>query len=244
MNPTAAVLGSVLLCGASVLAAPDATVQPPMPMSNAPLVVTTGEAVVRVVPDRAFVMLAATGRAASPAAAQRQSAEAMAAVQKKLQAASVPAEAIRTVRYELQPQYDYADGRQMLRGYLATNMIEVRVEPIDRVGPLIDEVVTAGASEVSSIRFDVKEREGLERDALRRAVADARARAEAAAAGAGLGIEAVLRIEETGASSEPPRPVMMNMRADRATAVESTPVSPGEIEIRSRVTLTARLTSK
>ena len=38
----------------------------------------------------------------------------------------------------------------------------------------------------------------LERDALRRATADARMRAEAAAAGAGRSIDRIIRIEEAG----------------------------------------------
>lgn len=243
MKPRRGVVGALVLLAWS---AASATAQPAQgaTMSTTPVVVTMGEAIVRAVPDRAFVTVATTGRAASPAAAQRQSADAMAAVQKTLQAAGVPADAIRTVRYELQPQYDYTDGRQVLRGYLATNAIEVRVEPIERVGGLIDQLVTAGASEVSSIRFDLKEREGLEREALKRAVADARARADAAAAGAGLSVEAILRIEEEGGLSEPPRPLMMAMKAERAAVAESTPVAPGEIEISVRVRVTARLAGR
>ena len=89
------------------------------------------------------------------------------------------------------------------------------------------------------IRFDVRNRDALERDALRQAVADARARAEAAATGAGPPINSVVRIEEAGAPVEPPRP-MMRMAAAAEQAV-STPVAPSTIEIHSRVTLTASL---
>lgn len=211
---------------------------PPPPPPN--VVVTVGNATLRAAPDRAIVSLSAVGRAPTPAAAQRQSAEAMAAVQKKLLAAGVSADAIRTVRYELQPQYDFANGRQTLKGYVATNNVDVRIDAIERVGGILDDVVASGANEVTNIRFDLRERDAREREALRLAVTDARARADAAAAGAGLVVESVLRIEEAGAEQEVPRPIMQAMRADRAAVAESTPVSPGEIEIRARVTLTAR----
>ena len=57
-----------------------------------------------------------------------------------------------------------------LRGYVARNSIEVRVEPIERAGEVIDLAVQSGATSVSSLRFDVKDREALEREALAKAV--------------------------------------------------------------------------
>ena len=59
----------------------------------------------------------------------------------------------------------------------------------------------AARRRLRGIRFDVRNRAALERDALRQAVADARARADAAAAGAGATIDRVVRIEEEGAPS-------------------------------------------
>ena len=69
---------------------------------------------------------------------------------------------------------------------------------------MLDAVVQAGATSIGGVRFDLKDRAGAEREALRLAVADARARAEAAAAGAGRTIDRVLRIDDT--RRETPRP--------------------------------------
>ena len=81
----------------------------------------------------------------------------------------------------------------------------------------------------------------LEREALKRATADARARAEAAASGAGRTIDCVIRIEEpTGGRPMPPTPMMM-MREAAVAATPPTPVAPGELEIRATVVLTATL---
>jgi uncharacterized protein YggE len=114
------------------------------------------------------------------------------------------------------------------------------VDDVNKIGDILDRVVGAGATTVSGIRFDVKNRDALERNALRAAVADARARAEAAAAGAGTSIEKVVRIEEQRMTIRPPTPLMMEMRSAEAVQAK-TPIAPGEIEIRAMVTLTATL---
>ena len=91
----------------------------------------------------------------------------------------------------LQPEFDYANGRQTFRNYLARNTVEVRLDDIDRVGLAIDAAATGGATASAGSDFDVRNRAALERDALRQAVADARARADAAAAGANATIDRV-----------------------------------------------------
>ena len=95
---------------------------------------------------------------------------------------------------------DYTDNRRVLRGYVARNTIDIRVDAVDRIGELLEMVVTAGATSVGGVRFDLKDRGKLEREALRLAVSDARERAVAAAAGAGRSFDRILRIEEQGES--------------------------------------------
>ena len=92
----------------------------------------------------------------------------------KLRAAGVPAEAIKTVGYDLQQEWDYVNNRRISRGYVARNTIDVRVDAIDRVGELLEIAVGSGATSVGGIRFDLKDRAKLEREALRMAVAEAR----------------------------------------------------------------------
>jgi uncharacterized protein YggE len=202
-----------------------------------PVVVTTGQSTVIAQPDRAFVTIAAESRSRNSEEAQRQNAEAMTAVLQKIQQAGVPKDAIRTIGYDLHPEFDYANGRQTFRTYVARNTVEVRLDDMDRVGRVIDAAGTGGATSIGGIRFDVRNREVLEREALRQAVADARARAEAAASGAGRTIDRVVKIEEGGAP-EYPRPMMRMAAAD---AAQSTPIAPSTIEIHARVTLTASL---
>lgn len=199
------------------------------------VIATQGRATVRKAPDRAFLVLATETRAPQPADAQRRNAELMTAVQQRLKA-ELPADAVRTLSYSIQEEYEFTEGRRVPRGYLVSNTIEVRVDDLSRLGALIDLAVGSGATTVSHIRFDLKEREAAEREALREAVANAWARAEAAAAGANVEISGVVRIEEHGPAM--PLPVMQRTMAMESRAAD-TPIQPGEIEIEAAVTLTA-----
>lgn len=222
---------------ALLMSASAASAQPPA-TNEPPVVVTMGEGVVKRAPDRAWVTIAAESRAKTPGEAQKLNADAMSAVMQKLKGVGLPAEAIRTAAYELRPEFDYANNRQTLRGYVARNAVEVRVDDLPKLGEVLDVAVGAGATSVSGIRFDLKDRASAEQAALQRAVADARAQADTAAQAAGMKVERVVRIEvHREASMPPPRP-MMAMRAEMAASAEP-PIAPGELEIKATVTLTA-----
>jgi uncharacterized protein YggE len=208
--------------------------------STVPVIVTTGEASLQRAPDRAWVTIAAENRARTPEEAQRANAAAMAAVTAKVRAAGVSPEAIQTVGYNLQPEFDYANGRQTLRDYLARNEIQVRVDALDRVGEVIGAAVASGATNVSGVRFDLKERDAAEREALSRAVADAVARAQAAASGAHVTVDRIVRIEEQRDVPIPqPRPIAMMAR--QSAEAPSVPIEAGQIEIRARVLVTVAI---
>ena len=208
--------------------------------SNEPVIVTTGEGVVKMATDRVWVTIAAESRAKSPREAQRANADAMKAVLDKLKGLGLPSDAIRTSGYDLQPQFDYVNGRQSLREYLARNTIEVRVDDVSRAGEVLDAAVGSGATSVSGVRFDLKDRSAAEREALKKAVADARGRADAAAAGAGMKVDRVVKIEEQRVMIPEPRPIMMTRQSMVAESA-GPPISAGELEIRSTVTMTSSI---
>ena len=211
------------------------------PAPAEPMVVASGQGVVFAVPDRAWITVSAESRAPSPREAQRLNAEAMRPVQDKLRAAGIPAEAIRTIAYDVQYEWDFVNGKRVGRGYVARNTIEVRVDAIDRVGELLEIAAGAGATALGGIRFDLKDQAKLEREALRLAVVDARAKADAAAAGAGRSVDRILRVEEQGVEV-PPMPVrMMRQAAQAQVGGAEPPISAGQMEIRARATVTAVL---
>jgi uncharacterized protein YggE len=230
------------LAGVMLLSAPLANAQAQEASSmqtQGDVIVTSGEGLVQAAPDRAFVSIAAESRAKLPKEAQQANAQAMTAVQAKLKAIGIGGDAIKTTSVDLQPEFDYQAGKQTLKGYVARNAIEVRVDAIERVGEVVDAAVGSGATSVSGVRFDLKDRDGAEKKALQLAVTDARGRADVLAQAASRSIDRIVRIDDQNVRTvPPPRPYMMAMKsADMA----QTPVEPGQLEIRANVSLTVRL---
>lgn len=205
-----------------------------------PSIVTRGEAVLRRPPDQAILVAAVVTRARSPRDAQQQNAAAMTTVQQRLAALGLQKDAIRTLGYTIQQEFDFPDGRRVARGFLASNAIELRLDALERVGELLDALVQAGATSVEGARFELKDRTAVEREALRLAVVDARARADAAAAGAGRTVDRVLRIDD---SRQPQLrgPMMMAAEARALDGQPQTPVAPGLLEVRAEVALTVSI---
>lgn len=212
--------------------------QPTIP-PDLPIVTVRGEGVVRMAPDRALVHIGAESRSRDPKEAQNTNAAAMSAVLQKITATGIPKDAIRTLVVSLQQEYDFTGGRQTPRGYLARNVVEVRVDDLAKLGEVLDAGVSSGATSIQGLQFDIKERTKIEREALTRAVADATARADAAASGARKTVDRVIRIDETMQGPIMRPQAEFRMAAEAVGAPPATPVAQGEIEIRSMVTLTA-----
>lgn len=217
-----------MLCGAPAAAQ---TIEPPQ-------ITVTGEATIKATPDQAHVLIGAESRSKISKEAQQRNAEAMTAVQQKLTSMGIVKEAIRTTAIDLQMEFDYANGKQTPRGYVARNTIDVRVDDLAKLGDVLDAVVNSGATMIHGLRFDVKQRDRIESNALQSAVKNAMGKAQAIASAASRGIDRVLKIEETSARGPVP---MMREYAMTARADAATPVAPGEIEITATVRLTAAL---
>ena len=193
----------------------------------------------QAVPDRAWITISAESRASSAREAQRRNTEAMTPVLSKLKSSGIAADAIRTVAYDVQYEWDFVNGKRVGKGYVARNSVEVRVDNVERVGEYLEMAVASGATSLGGMRFDLKDRAKLEREALRLAVADARAKADAAASGAGRSVERIIKIEEGAIEGGPVPMPRVAARAEVAVAAAAPPIETGQQEIRARVTLTA-----
>jgi Protein of unknown function (DUF541) len=120
---------------------------------------------------------------------------AMTAVMTTLKKA-LPAEALATSAFSVQPEMERPNGVPRVKDYLARNQIQARVDDLEKLSDVLDASVASGATSVAGLRFDVKARAQWEREALRLAVQDATERAQAIAAGAGRTLGPVLRIQE------------------------------------------------
>lgn len=224
MKAIAIALMSLVLSSTSVLA--QIAPEPPQ-------IIVSGEGIIKATPDQAWITIGAESRSKISKDAQQRNAEAMTAVQQKLVTFGIPKDAIQTIAIDLQMEFDYANGKQTPRGYVARNTIKVRVDDLSKVGDVLDAVVASGATTINGLRFDLKQREQLATSALQAAVKQAMAKAQALAAGAGRAVDRIIKIEESFSGQETPRPMLMERSFAQADA--STPVAAGELEIRAQV---------
>jgi uncharacterized protein YggE len=231
-----------LIAAALVASAQPAEARQAAPPGPAvPIVVTSGEAVLKRAPDRAWVRVATDAHAPKPVDARRLGAQAMTDVQEALKATGLTADAIRTVSYSLQPETTWNNGRATVTGYVAHNQIEVRVDDLDKLPDVLDAANTPKnvSLTIDGPRFDLKDRETVERQVLSSAVENALARARALADGAKVTLGGIQRIENQTPPSQPiPMPMARSLAGvGGAGGAPATPVTPGEIEILARVTV-------
>jgi uncharacterized protein YggE len=115
-------------------------------------------------------------------------------------------------------------------GYVASNSVTVRTA-LGSAGKIVDAAVGAGANGVSGPSLDVSDQTALYRDALRKAVDDAKLKAQALADAAGISLGAVQSITEGGSAT----PIPMT---DKMSAAAGTPVEAGTQEIQASATVT------
>jgi uncharacterized protein YggE len=204
---------------------------------DGPVIVAQGEATVRQPADVAWVQIAVEARGGRPEDARQHAAVAMTSVMTTMKSL-VSADSIKTSIFSVQPEMEYSNNTPRVKDYVARNQIEARVDELDKLAVVLDASVSSGATTVAGLRFDVKKRAEIEHDALRLAVRDATERAQAMAAGAGRSVGPLVRIQEQRVSGAP---IMQRMTLEAVAGGRSnvtTPVAPGEIEIRAEVMLT------
>lgn len=206
--------------------------------ADTPSIVTEGHAIVQRAADIAWVQVAVESRGTTSAAARQQAANSMSTVLAALKR-SVDDGAIRTSGFSVQPDMDYQNTPPRLRGYVARNQVEVRVDDLEKLPAVIDMSTAGGASSIAGMRFDLKNRADAEREALRLAVEDGMSRAEAIARGARRSTGPLIRIVEQRMFAGPVR--QMEGMAFAQRAAEPTPILPGEIEIRAQVSVTVAI---
>jgi uncharacterized protein YggE len=240
MQSAVPLLAAVLAVWSAVPVIAQTPTEPPPAL---PVIVANGEAIIKRAPDRAWLTVVTETRDSRADEARRRSAQIMTDVQSAIRRAGISEDAIRTTGFSLLPEMNYDDGRGEIRGYVVRNQIEVQVDDLNRLGQVIDAAGTRSNTGLSIIgpRFGLKDELSAETEALRQAVRAARARAEAMAAGAGRSLGPIVRIEEhPDVRPFPPRPEMMTMRMASAADTQ-TPITPGEIEVRAAVTLSAEI---
>jgi uncharacterized protein YggE len=203
----------------------------------------TAEAEIEAMPDLAIVELGVVAQAQTAAAAAQRNAEQMQAVLAALRRALGADTRIETSAYSVNP--DYTRPREgvsttQVVGYTARNTVRIMLPDLTRVGTAVDTAVKAGGNQVQRVSFTLREPTIAQNEALRRAIQAAQEKARTAAAALGLQVTGfyTVVVHEIGGV----RPVFQEgAMFARAETAAPTPVEPGRIPVRGRVTLTVRV---
>jgi uncharacterized protein YggE len=188
-----------------------------------------GTGVVTTIPDTARISTGVATQGATASDAMSAIAGAMSKVIDALKKAGVSSKDLQTEFVSVEPRYD--DVGRTVVGYTASNSVSAVVRKLSHVGGVIDAAVAAGANNVSGPSRARADHDYRYRDALGKAVADARAKASALASAAGVTLGAVQSLTENPQLGG--GPVMFTALAQRDSA--ATPIEAGTADVTANV---------
>jgi len=199
-------------------------------------VTVAGSGEVAAEPDLAHVTLGVEARKPTMAEARTAVAATVDRVLALTRDLRIDPKLVNATRVQVQPEYSWneKDRKRVLLGYIVSRQVQVELRDLEQLGPLLERAVDAGVNQVNDPLLDSSRRKSLEREAMAKAVEDARLNAEtlARAAGAKLGPVRTLN----GSSSAPPMPMYRRgaVMADAAMAPEAT-YQPGDMKFSATV---------
>ena len=191
-------------------------------------IVVDGQGRASAVPDMATVRIGVRREAREASAAMAAASQAMVAVLAQIAEAGIAPEDVQTTRIGLDPRWQHSQSGAPPRvtGYVASNDLSVKVRDLDRLGTLLDQVVSEGANTMNGLSFSVADSSQLEETARIAAVADATGKAKTLAKAAGVSLGDVISISE-GSRGGGPAPMLEMAMADRSAV----PVAAGQIDV-------------
>ena len=206
--------------------------QPVIPVAPPPpSVVASGQAEVKVTPDRATVIVAVETRGKTAAAAAAENARITRVTLDALRAQKIPSEQLGTADYDVYPEQTWNEQtrKPVITGYVARNTIRAEIRDVAKVGDAIDAALAGGATTIQGINFWSSNLQTARRQGLEKAVAAACQDAAAIARGAGRYIGGPLELSSNDYMAPPPMPMAMMSRDMKAEAASvPTPINPGE----------------
>ena len=130
---------------------------------------------------------------------------------------------VKTTNLSLSPQYDYLEGRQVLRGFAASESIEVKIRDLGKIGEVLQKTTIEGVNQASGISFEIDELKAAQDEAESMAIKDARDNAQRLAKTLGVGLG---RVKTFSVSSAPSPPGPIFAYAEREAAGTGGPGAP------------------
>ncbi|EHG6150010.1 oxidative stress defense protein [Escherichia fergusonii] len=184
-------------------------------LPEGPHVVTSGTASVDAVPDIATLSIEVNVAAKDAATAKKQADERVAQYLTFLELNQISKKDIRSANLRTQPDYDYQNGKSILKGYRAVRTVEVTLRQLDKLNPLLDGAMKAGLNEIRSVSLGVAQPDSYKDKARQAAIKDAIHQAQELAEGFNSKLGPVYSVRYH-VSNYQPSPMVRMMKADAA----------------------------
>lgn len=100
------------------------------------------------------------------------------AVIETLNSVGVNLENIKTSRFSFYPSYIWHQGQRVFDGYQVNISLTISINNIETIGPVLDLIVDAGVTSISSVSFESIDIESFKQQALAKATEDAKLKAQ------------------------------------------------------------------
>ena len=209
-----------------------------------------GEGSIKVKPDIAVVNLGIQSERRTASRARKEASENMQQLMDAIKAVEVEDKDIQTSYFNISPRYDWIEekdengrkiSRQVLVGYTVSNNVNVTIRNLDNVSKVIDSAAEASGDtiRINNVYFRVENTEEHEAELRELAYMDALVKAKHFSSMAAVELGEVIMISEGNMSVAP---VMSRNRMEWGQTMEvagdySTPISPGETDLNSRISV-------
>jgi uncharacterized protein YggE len=212
--PLVAALACTLLASAAVTAAENTRWRS---------VTVSGQGEVRAEPDQAIVTIGVESRKPKLADARAEVTRTVEAVLKLTRDLKIDQKNVQATRISVQPEYNWDNNarERTLIGYFVSRQVEVDLRDLDKLGQLLERATDLGVNQIGDPRLDSSRRRDLERQALAKAVEDARLNGETIAKAAGGKLGAARSISASSGFVPPPMPMRMKAMAVGAEASDA-----------------------
>ncbi|MES2213675.1 MAG: SIMPL domain-containing protein [Patescibacteria group bacterium] len=167
----------------------------------------TGEAV--AIPDTAQFTFSVIESAKTTKEATDMASKKINAIIPALKALGVDEKDIKTVGYNMYPQYEYKTtticapgycppGKQVINGYEVNQSVSVKVRKTADAGTVLTKVTDLGASNVSGLDFVIDNQDTIQAEARDKAIQDAKNKANELSKSLGVRLTKIINFYETG----------------------------------------------
>ena len=196
-----------------------------------------GEGKVFAEPDVFLLDLSVSKLANSTADAQKTTKQVMDQIISLAKGLNIDAKDIQTTNLSINPEYDYLNGTQTIKGYRANHSLTLKIRKLDTVDAIIPKISFDNDIQISSMRYDIDDKTAFYSQARKLAYEKAEQKAKELAWLASVSLDKAISISDQVVSYQAYPMYANQMKTFAADSVASGggEIAPGHMEVTVQV---------